>query len=263
MKRDSENLKLSESGLHEIQHLADPADQVRYRHVQWVAIGSSISHIIAVFLTIYAFREGDLQDLSLVHLMDFVPKHNAIWQSSCIAIGASSLSFLMLYVALKQVLRLRHSLWINAATFISVIAISIDMQNYGNLTITFSDIATQVVHSSGYKQLLMMEGWRIINQALTQSVIISNTLYAISGLVLAGGIISGYGVPKWLGWTSIPVWLAGLASAILTFSGQLSLALVLMFAMTIAFILWTIAVAVAVDPYTHSHRIPVDHNPAN
>ncbi|MDZ4835385.1 MAG: hypothetical protein SGJ27_16530 [Candidatus Melainabacteria bacterium] len=263
MSRDSENLKLSESGMHEIQHLADPAAQVQYRHLQWVAMGASISHIIAVFLALYAFREGDLQDLSLIHLMDYVPKHLAVWQLSCATIAGSSLSFLALYLALKQVLRLRHTLWVNAATFFIVIAITLDLQTFANLMITFADISAQLVLSSGYKQLLMMEAWRVVNQALTQSMIVSNTLYAMAGLVMAGAIVSGFGVPKWLGWTSIPIWLAGLAASVLTFSGQLSLALVLMFSMTIAFILWTITVAVAVDPYTHSHRFPVEKHPAN
>ena len=258
-----ENQIISESGTHEIQHLADPADQVRYRHVQWVAIGSALTHVIAVFLAIYAFREGDLQELSLINLMHFIPGHVGLWQLTCFAIGFSSLSFLVLYVALKQILRLRHSLWINAATFVVVIAISLDMQSYGNLMIFFSDVCNQLLRSSGYKQLLTMEGWRTVNAALTQSVIIANSLYSLAGLVMSGAIVSGVGLPKWLGWTSVPIWLAGLAASILTFCGQLSWALVLMFAMTIAFIIWTIALAVTVDPYTHSHRIAVDNNPAN
>lgn len=263
MTPDSENLKLSESGMHEIQHLAEPADQVRYRHLQWVALTSSISHIVAVFLAIYAFREGDLHGLSLIHLIDYIPKHLFVWQSTCLGVAFSSLSFVVFYLALQQVLRLQDKLWINAATFFTVMAITLDLQTCGSLMITLADIATQVVLAGSYKQLLLLESWRIVNQALTQSMILSNSLYAISGLVLAGSIVTGFGVPKWLGWTSIPVWLAGLAASILAFCGQLSLALVLMFAMIIAFILWTIAVAVAVDPYTHSHRFPVERHPAN
>lgn len=261
--KDSENRTLSESGMHEIQHLADPADQVRYKHVQLIALGSSIVHVLAVFLAIFAFREGNLQELSLIHLMHFVHRHTALWQAACFAAGISSLSFMMLFVALKQVLRLRHNIWINAAAFLVVIAISLDLQNYGNLMIGFSDTSIQLMRATGYKQMLMLEAWRSVNQALTQSVIIASSLYAISGLVLSTAIISGVGLPKWLGWTSIPVWLAGLAASVLTFYGQLSWAMVLMFAMSITFILWTIAIAVGIDPYTHSHRIPVEDHPAN
>jgi len=256
--QDSENPRLTESGMHEIQHLADPADQARYRHVQWVSIGSALWHVIAVFLAIYAFREGDLQELSLIHLMHFVPNNTALWQLACFAIGASSLSFLVLFLAIKQVLRLRLNLWLNIASYLVVIAIALDLQSYGNLMIFFSDVSTQLLRSSGYKQLLMMEGWRTVNAALTQSVIIANSLYALAGLVMAAAIVRGQGLPKWLGWTSVPVWVVGLAASVLTFCGQLSWALVVMFAMTIAFILWTIALAVAVDPYTHSHRFPVE-----
>jgi hypothetical protein len=259
----SDDKKISESGMHEIQHLADPADQVRYRHLQWVAFGSAVTHVIAVFLAIYAFREGDLQELSLVNLMHFVPGHVGLWQLTCFSIACSSLSFLMLYLALKQILRLRHSLWITAATFVVVIAIAIDLQSYGNLTVVFSDLCVQLTKNSGYKQLLMLEGWRTVNQGLTQSVLIANSLYSLAGLVMAAAIVAGKGLPKWLGWTSVPIWLAGLAASVLTFCGQLSWALVIMFAMTIAFIIWTIALAVAVDPYTHSHRFPIELDPAN
>lgn len=255
--------RISESGMHEIQHLADPADQVRYRHVQWVAAGSALTHVTAVFLAIYAFRAGDLQELSLINLMHFVPNNVALWQVCCFAIGISSLSFLALYIAVKQILRLRHSVWINTATFLVVIAVALDMQSYGNLMVFFSDICVQLTRSSGYKQLLMLEGWRSVNQGLTQSVLIGNTLYSLAGLIMAGAIVAGKGLPNWLGWTSVPIWLVGLAASGLTFAGQLSWALVLMFAMTIAFIIWTIALAVAVDPYTTSHKFPIDHNPAN
>lgn len=261
--RSSEDKKISESGMHEIQHLADPADQVRYRYVQFAAIGSALTHIIAVFLAIYAFREGDLQELSLVNLMHFVPTHTMLWQITCMAIAMSSLSFLFLYLAIKQILRLRHTLWINAATFLVVIAVTVDLQSYSNLTILFSDLCVQLTKSSSYKQLLMLEGWRTVNQGLTQSMLLANTLYSLAGLVLAGAIIAGRGLPKWLGWTWVPVWLAGLAASVLTFVGQLSWSLVIMFAMTIAFIIWAITLAVAVDPYTHSHRFPIEKNPAN
>ncbi len=263
MARDSENLKLSESGRHEIQRLVDPAEQIRYRHLQWMAIGSSVSHIVAVFLAIYALRQGDLHGLSLVHLVDYVPKHTLVWQSTCLAIGASSLSYLFLLLGIRQVISIANQLWITMAVLVTVIGVTLDLQTFGTLAITFSDISTQLIPSSNYKQLLLMECWRIVNQSLTQSVIISNSLYAGSGLMVAASIITGVGMPKWLGWISIPVWLAGLAAAILTLTGQLTLAMVLMFAMTIAFIIWAIAVAVAIDPYTQVHRFPVEHHPAN
>lgn len=255
--------RISESGMHEIQHLADPAAQIRYRRVQWVSVGSALTHVTAVFLAIYAFRAGDLQELSLFNLMHFVPDNVALWQACCFACGVSSLSFLGLYIAVAQILKLRHSIWITSATLLVVIAVTLDLQSYGNLMVFFADVCVQLTRSAGYKQLLMMEGWRSVNQGLTQSVLVANSLYSLAGLAMSATIVVGKGLPKWLGWTSVPIWLAGLAASMLTFAGQLSWALVVMFSMTIAFIIWTIALAVAVDPYTTSHKIPLDNNPAS
>ncbi len=251
--RDIEK-KLSESGLHEIHQLVDPSIQARYRHLQWIAIASTVLHATAVFLAIYSFRTGDLQALSLVQLMQFVSTHHAVWQSTCALAGLCAISFLFLFLAIKQILRVRDTLWLNMAMMLTVIAVALDLQSFGNLMIYFSDISTQLLRVSGFKQYLILEGWRSLNQALTQSLVLANTLYAASGLILARAIIAGFGLPKWLGWTSIPVWLVAISASILTLAGQLSMVIVVMFAMVIAFILWTIALAVAVDAYSHSHR---------
>ncbi|MBX9670754.1 MAG: hypothetical protein K2X93_24345 [Candidatus Obscuribacterales bacterium] len=260
--RDSLEKKLSESGMHEIHQLVDPSAQARYRHLQWIAIASAVSHATAVFLAIYSFRAGDLQALSLVQLMHFVAGNHTVWQLTCALSGLSAISFLILFLAIKQILRVRDTLWLSTATMLIVIAVALDVQSFGNLMVYFGDISSQVVKVSGFKQYLILEGWRSLNQALTQSILLANTFYAVGGLILARAIIAGFGLPKWLGWTSIPVWLVAILASILTFTGQLKIVIVVMFAMVIAFILWTIALAVAVDAYSHTHRIPLD-KPAN
>lgn len=250
--------RLAESGSYEVVELAESA-QLRYRQLQVTAIVSALIHASAVFLAIFSVREGNLYDFSVTRLLQFVSANRVLWQVSCLSVSMSTISFLVLFLAFRNVLRVRQTLWITAASFVVAIGLANDLQSQGNMLVYFSDLSHQVTHGSYPRQQLNLEAWRTLNESVTQSLLIANALYSLSGLVLSGAIITGYGLPKWLGWTSIPIWLVGLAASALVFSGGFSWAVILMFAMIIAYILWNIATAVAIDPYTHVHRV---HEPA-
>lgn len=228
----------------------------KYRVLQLACVGGAITHAIAVLTIIHLYREGRLDHFSLVRLMHFIPNNLIFWRFACIAAALSSISSLVLFVAIRDVIVVRHSLFLTIALFITVIGVSNDLQAQSSLLVLFSDLSLQL-HAGATtisKQAVIMESWVTLNRAATQSLVLATPMYAAAGIILAGSIIVGRGMPKWLGWSALPVWVAGLVATLLTFTGQMTLAVIVLFSSSIAFILWTIAIAVAIDGYASPDR---------
>lgn len=228
----------------------------KYRALQLACVGGALTHAIAVLTIIHLYREGRLDHFSLVRLMHFIPNNLIFWRFACISAALSSISSLVLFVAIRDVIVVRHSMLLTIALLITVIGVSNDLQAQSSLLVLFSDLALQL-HGGATaisKQAVLMESWATLNRAATQSLVLATPLYAGAGLVLAGSIIVGRGMPKWLGWCAIPVWVAGLVATLLTFTGAMTLAVIVLFSSSIAFILWTIAIAVTIDGYASPDR---------
>ncbi len=251
--RDTEQLEIPEASL-------PVSIRQRYQQLQVVAIGAAIVHASAVLLCVYAVKEGNLYDFSVTRLLQFVPAFTGLWQISCFAVALSSVSYMVTFVAMKHVLRVRQTMWLNVGIFLVLIAVANDLHSLGSMMIYFADIARQFVNGTFSKNQLLMEAWSVLSNSVTDSLIIANTLYSVAGLILARAIISGYGLPKWLGWTAIPIFVVGLLASILIFQGEFSMAIVMMFATIITFILWAVAMAVAIDPFAHEHKHAAEEN---
>ena len=223
----------------------------RYKQLQMVCITAAVVHGIALLLCIYSFREGNLDEFSIARLMRFVTAHVVLWRACGVTVSLSSITFLLQFLAFRQVLRARHELWMLLATSVIVIAIAGDLHAHGTMMVLFADIANQI-HSGGFysNQDLLLQGWIALSQAMTQTFLYSNTLYTFAGFILAAAIVRGGGPPRWLGWAAFPVWITSFLVSLLTFVGEIPWAIVLLFASVIAFTVWSIVVAVTIDPLT-------------
>lgn len=240
----------SDSGIH------DGPSPGKYRALQLACVGGALTHAIAVLTIIHLYREGRLDHFSLVRLMHFITNNLIFWRFACISAALSSISSLVLFVAIREVIVVRQSMLLTIALLITVIGVSNDLQAQSSLLVLFSDLALQL-HAGGPlidKKDVIIESWATLNRAATQSLVLATPLYAGAGMVLAGSIIVGRGMPKWLGWCALPVWVAGFVATLLTFTGQMTLAVIVLFSSSIAFILWTIAIAVAIDGYASPDR---------
>ena len=225
----------------------------KYRQLQALCIVSSLANAIAVLLAIYMIRIGHFDQFSVVRLMHFVPHHIVLWRLSWLSLGTASITFLLFVLSLEDIISRIPRIWMRATLIVALLAVAVDIPSQSRMLVLFADVSAQLVYGGTFaKKVLLIEGWKAINQCLTESIMVANSLYSVAGLGLSAMIINGKGLPRWLGWTSVPIWLAGLAATIFTFQGNVLWGLILLLSSLIGIIAWGVLVAVSVDSLARS-----------
>lgn len=224
-----------------------------YRLLQIACIVSAVLHTLTIFLFIWAYRSGHLDQFSIQRLMQFPPQHPIIWKSVCLLVSLSTLSFLFLILSLRQIVNTPFKMLITAALCLTIIGVTIDLQSQASMLVMFSDISSQWLYgnSTHPKSALLLLAWQTVNHSITASLFQANLLYSLSGILVALAILTGKGLPHWIGWAALPVWLLACMASLLTFCANLPSALLFLFLSVISFIVWTIIIAATVDGLSH------------
>ncbi len=211
-----------------------------------MCLGTALAHVAATLLSVYAIREGNLGDFSPLKIMHFIPHHIILWRCAWIAAALASLSFIVFVVAVCSLLDRRLRPALTVAIVLTTAALTNDLNGQFSMMVLFSDLAQQMRgHGSFLQHETVQLAWSTMNQALTQSVLIANTLYSISGMLVVVCAMMTRGFPKWLAWFGLPIWVATLWVTVFVFVGALKWALVLLLASTVGFVVWTTVMGLA------------------
>lgn len=232
---------------HAIQETDDRRNSFRY--VQGLCLFSAVVHVLAALVAIYTWRVGDLGEFSPVKLMRFVPDNVMLWRTSCLLTSASAISFVIVLAAIRETLPRRFRFASLIALILAIIGAANDLQSHFSMMVLFSDLASQMQLSFS-KQDLMQLAWMVINQSLSQTFLIANILYCISGVIVSVAMVLTPEYPPWASWLGVPVFALGLATSVLAFAGSLNLAICFMFGTTIMYVAWVVVLGAAVDPLT-------------
>lgn len=200
---------------------------------------TALAHTVAVLLGVFAIRDGNLGDLSPLRLLQFIPQHVILWRSAWLAAAVASVSFAVFAVACCQLVDRRFRAATAVALIFVTVALTNDLNGQFSMMVLFSDLAYQMRgHGSFLQHETAQLAWSTMNQALTQSVLIANTLDALAGLIIGVCATLTRSFPKWIALVGLPIWLVMLSVSVLSFLGALKSALVLLLAVTVAFVLW-------------------------
>ncbi|MBK9143789.1 MAG: hypothetical protein IPM23_14900 [Candidatus Melainabacteria bacterium] len=220
-----------------------------YRFLQGACVAAAVCHTVAMLLCLWTYKVGHLDQFSLERLMHFPPQHPAIWKATCLALSAASLSFFFLILTLRDVVSNQWKMLFTGSLCLSVLAVCINLQSNADMLILFSDISKQYLYggSSYSRHELSLIAWETLNRALSSCFLVSNGLYAASGFLVVAAILTGRGLPQWIGWCGLPVWIPAALAGLATLCANLPAAGFLLFVSLIAFIVWSIAIAATVD----------------
>lgn len=219
----------------------DPQARI-YRHFSYACFFMAAVHIIAAVLAVVAVREGELGEISPGKLLRFIPEHLILWRTSCLFIALSSISFVIFVVLIREILDRRVAHLATLAIVFAAIAASNDLNGLFNMMVLFADLAQQFrSHGHFLVHETMQLAWAIMDQSLTQCLLIGNSVYAASGVLVVAAGFSSDGFPKWLAWTGLTIWLVAIGISILSFLGMLQWVLVLTLATVVVFVMWSVA----------------------
>lgn len=228
------------------QQAVDSPKRVVRRRVAWICLLTALAHVIATLLSVYAIREGNLGDFSPLRLMQFVPQHVILWRCAWLCAALASLSFVLFALAICHLIDRRLRPALAFALILVTVAVSNDLSGQLSMLVLFSDLAYQFrAHGSFLQHETAQLAWTTMSQALTESVLVANTLYSIAGLVIVVCALLTRSFPRWLAWAGLPVWVATLSVSVLSFLGALKWALVLLLASTVAFAIWAMVMGLS------------------
>lgn len=227
---------------------ADTPLKSSLRITGWVCVAAAICHVLALLVILYATRLGDLGAFSPAKLMKFVPDNQLIWRTMCLLSSLSSFSTVMVVLMLREVVTRRARLFMRVALILAVIGCAADLQSHFSLMVLFSDLATEIKSNGSYvRQELVQLAWMTVNQALSQTLLLTNLMYSLAGVLSVASLLMTRTFPQWLFWMGLPIWLIALSATLVAFAGQLIMALSLFICSVVGFIVWTVAIALIID----------------
>lgn len=222
-----------------------------FRIVQWVSLFAAVAHTIATLSCIYAFREGQLHELSMVRLLSFSVDHSWLWRICCVSVSVAAVSFLAFVLAMREVLEMRFRYWVGTACCLAIIGVSNDLPAHSSMMVLLSDLARQYFANFAMREFILQDAWAALNQAITQTFLVSNSLYSASGIILTVCMLMTNLIPRWLGWVGVPVWIATTLTSLFAFTGNIPQSMIAMFASSIFFVVWAVVIGVVMEPRAH------------
>ncbi len=221
--------------------------------MQWIALFAAVAHTIATLSCIYAFREGQLHELSMVRLLTFSVDHSWLWRICCISVSVAAVSFLAFVLAVRELLEMRFRFWVGTACCLAIIGVSNDLPAHSSMMVLLSDLARQYFANFTLREFILQDAWAALNQAITQTFLVSNSLYSVTGIILTVCMTLTRNIPRWLGWAGVPVWCATTLTSLFAFTGNIPNAMITMFVSSILFVIWAVVVGVVMEPRAHDH----------
>lgn len=224
-----------------------------FRIVQWITLFAAVAHTLATLFCIYAFREGQLHEMSMVKLLAFSVDHSWLWRACCISVSVAAVSFLAFVLAVRELLESRFRYWLGTACCLAIIAVANDLPAHSSMMVLLSDLARQYFANFALREFILQDAWSVLNQAITQTFLVSNSLYSAAGILLTVCMVLTRNIPRWLGWVGVPVWFATTLTSLFAFTGNIPSAMITMFASSILFVIWSVVIGVVMERRVHEH----------
>lgn len=230
-----------------------PSPMRRHRFVQITCLFSTFAHTAATLICVYTFREGGFVHFSPAKLMQFVPEHLFLWRSCCLLVMLSSFSTLIFILAMREVLEEKYRFIVGVAVCLSMIACCQDFSAISRMMVLFADISLQgMINPSYMRQEIVLMGWPLINQSITETFLLASFLYGMGGLCIALCLNKTNILPRNLAYAHLPVWSMMIISSILTFLGYLPVAIIFVFTANLAISVLSAFSGVAIDAVLRS-----------
>lgn len=203
------------------------------------------AHVVACLTCVHIVREGHLAEIAPSRLLSFVPEHIILWRSGCVALAAASLTFVTFVVCAREVLDERASTLATLAVVFATMATACELNGLFAMMVLYSDLAQQFgAHGAFLVHETIQLAWATMDQALSNCLLIGNTLYGLSGLLIMRSAALTESFPKWLVWAGLPIWIVTLAVSALSFMGALKWVLMITVSTVLVFVLWSTALGV-------------------
>lgn len=205
----------------------------------------AILHVIAGVFSAYLVREGNLLEMSPIKLLRFIPEHLLIWRLDCLLLAAASLSFATFVVCAREVFDAAAGTLATLAVVCVTIAAANDLSGLCSMLVLMSDLSQQFgLHGHFLVHETIQLAWATMDHALAQCLLIGNTLYSLSGILVVRCAFLTESFPKWLAWTGLPIWLVTLTVSVLAFLGMLQWVIIVTMATVLVFVIWCTAIGV-------------------
>jgi hypothetical protein len=205
----------------------------------------ALLHIVAGVFSAYLVREGNLLAISPIKLLRFIPEHLVLWRSDCLLLAAASLSFATFVVCAREIFDSAAGTLATLSVVCVTIAAANDLSGLCSMMVLFSDLSQQFgSHGHFLVHETIQLAWATMDSALAQCLLIGNTLYSLSGLLIVRCAFLTESFPKWLAWTGLPIWMVTLAVSVLAFLGMLQWVIMITMATVLVFVLWCTAIGV-------------------
>lgn len=223
----------------------------------WACFLSVLAMLGTVVMDVTISQTHTLDSPTPIKIIQYVGDNILLWRSTCAVHALGTIMFVFFCVAFVQVVQRRFRALTTFALLLVAIAASSSLTAEFNLLVLASDLARDQLNGLSYMPAdVFQSAWLIIAGAITHYILIGNTLNGIAGVILTGCALATPAFPKALAWLSVPVWLLTLGASVVGATGKLELALLLMGASSLAFVIWAGAIGIAIPFITKQTKQP-------
>ncbi|HEY9783812.1 MAG TPA: hypothetical protein V6D17_00325, partial [Candidatus Obscuribacterales bacterium] len=179
------------------------------------------------------------------------------WRVACFLSSVATVSKVLVFLVLADIVARRVRLLARIAVVLALIACVCDVQANVSMMVAFSDLSMQIRSGGAYaKQDLVQLCWIVINQALGQTLLIANLLYAVAGTLYSTALFLSRTFPRWLFWLGLAEWTLAASVTLTAFLGLLTTSFFLAVASVVGIIIWLISLAIVLDLGAKPEALP-------
>jgi len=217
-----------------------------YKRFSFICFVMAVAHVLAASLCVILVREGNLLDVSPIKLLRFIPEHGLLWRLSCFSMMVASLTFVTFVVAAREVIDQKAASLATLAVVFVAIAASNDLNGLCSMMVVFPDLAFELKENQSFLVHETIQlSWATMDQALSQCLLIGNTLYSAAGMLVVGCAFLTPSFPRWLAWSGAPIWFVTLAVSVCSFLGMLQWVIMITLATVLVFVVWCTALGIS------------------
>jgi len=206
--------------------------------VQALAIGLSSALVL----------NGQFKAFEPVRVLAFIPTHQTLWQSNCLVLSLCSITFLFYSLAYVMLLERKLMLWSVFAVALLLIATGTALNSQVSLLVMFSDLAQELfTYKTQLDGGMLHVAWAVLTQFFCQSILIANTLTAISGMTLSLCSFLSDSIPRPIAWSGLVLWVTTIFATVFASVGKLDFALIAWFAARILLLIYLAGVGIIIE----------------
>ena len=222
--------------------------------LSWACLLAVIAVLASVGFDIAVAQSHSLNSPTPIKVIQYISDNILLWRATCALHALSTIMFVFFCVAFVQTLERRYRPLTTFALLLVAIAASSSLTAEFNLLVLASDLARDQLNGLNYMPAdAFQSAWLIIAGAITHYILIGNTLNGIAGIVLTGCSLVHRNFPKALAWLGLPVWALTIGASLVGSTGRLEMALLLMGAASLAFVVWSSSIGIAM-PFVAKQR---------